>query len=98
MIIKKHLGKILNLFLRFWFDMNRTQYQTLESFKAKLISEELLRDFVQFDDLYLLRFLRARKFDIDKTFLMFKTFLQWRKDNQVDQIEVKYSNLIRYQI
>jgi len=39
-----------------------------------------------FDDLYLLRFLRARKFDQEKTFLMFKNFIKWRIDNEVDNI------------
>jgi len=40
----------------------------------------------QYDDYYLLRFLRARKFEMDKVILMFNTFMQWRKDNDVDNI------------
>lgn len=39
------------------------------------------------DDYYLLRFLRARKFDMEKTQFMFKNYLQWRKDNGVDDIK-----------
>lgn len=48
----------------------------------------MLSDFNTYDDLYLLRFLRARKFDIEKTNLMFTDFLKWRTENNVDEIEV----------
>jgi hypothetical protein len=75
---------------RFWNDINQTQYDTLEKFKEKILADGLLNQFGNFDDLYLLRFLRARKFDLDKTFLMFKTFLKWRIDNGVDEIEVNF--------
>jgi len=34
-----------------------------------------------------LRFLRARKFDMNKTLTMWNTFMKWRKDNKVDEIE-----------
>jgi len=56
--------------------------------KKKILGENILSDLSQFDDLYLLRFLRARKFELDKTFLMFKTFITWRIDNKVDTIEL----------
>lgn len=38
------------------------------------------------DDATLLRFLRARKFDLDKARLMFVANEQWRKDFGVDEI------------
>lgn len=41
-----------------------------------------------YDDPYLLRFLRARKFDIHKTQIMFVDFIKWRKENDVDNINV----------
>ena len=39
-----------------------------------------------YDDYYRLRFLRARKFDLEKTKLMFDNQLQWRKEHNVDNI------------
>jgi len=41
-----------------------------------------------YDDAYLLRFLRARKFDLAKTMAMWKSFIEWRKENGVDEIDV----------
>jgi len=43
-----------------------------------------------FDDYYLLRFLRARKFDIDKAKLMFNNFINWRRENDVDNVIESY--------
>lgn len=34
----------------------------------------------QYDDYYMLRYLRARKFDLDKTKLMFNNFIAWRTE------------------
>ena len=39
-----------------------------------------------FDDMYLLRFCRARKFNIGKTIEMFDAFCKWRKLKKVDRI------------
>lgn len=75
--------------IRFWNDLNQTQYDALEKFRDKILSEGILPNLEQFDDLYLLRFLRARKFDVDKTYLMFSNFIKWRKENDVENIEVK---------
>ena len=41
-----------------------------------------------YDDAYLLRFLRARKFDLKKTEKMWVDFIEWRKQNGVDIINV----------
>ena len=74
--------------------MNKSQFESLEKFKERILSEQILTEFGNYDDLYLLRFLRARKFDLDKTTLMFANFMTWRKENGVDEIEViiNYSN------
>lgn len=43
-----------------------------------------------FDDPYLLRFLRARKFDLKKTEKMFVDYINWRKEKDVDNIDVVF--------
>ena len=69
------------------------QFNALQKFKEVLTNENVITDFSIYDDLYLLRFLRARKFDLEKTMLMFKKFLNWRIEFGTDEIEVK-NNLI----
>jgi CRAL/TRIO, N-terminal domain len=72
-------------------DMSEEQENQLEVFR-KYLKDNNVVDHPMYDDYYLLRFLRARKFDMDKTKLMFHNFVQWRKDNDVDNvIEVSYS-------
>jgi len=39
----------------------------------------------------LLRFLRARKFDWEKTKLMFDNFIKWRVDNDVDNVLLSFN-------
>ena len=68
--------------------MNNSQKEGLEKFKKKIVADHLGIDLSIYDDPYLLRFLRARKFDLDKSYLMFTSFLSWRKDYGTDEIEV----------
>lgn len=70
----------------FWDELNEDQFAALKKFKESLISEHVLENLDKYDDLYLLRFLRARKFDLEKTMVMFKKFIQWRIDTKVDEI------------
>jgi hypothetical protein len=57
--------------------------------KEKLLKDNIIDNFDAYDDLILLKFLRARKFDLAKTFEMFKNHILWRKTNDVDNIYVK---------
>jgi len=66
-------------------DMSEDQEKALEQFR-KYIKDNNITEHPQYDDYYLLRFLRARKFEMDKTILMFNTFMEWRKENDVDNI------------
>ena len=70
-------------------DLSETQQQVFEQFKDT-IKQEKLTDSPRYDDFYLLKFCRARKFDLDKTVEMFKNFLNWREENKVDQAMVIY--------
>ena len=65
--------------------MSDEQVKVLEEFK-KYLSDSNLGQHPMYDDYYLLRFLRGRKFDLEKTKLMFNNFLDWRKDNDVDNV------------
>ncbi|KAG6407475.1 hypothetical protein SASPL_130466 [Salvia splendens] len=62
--------------------------------RQKLLDRELLP--LKHDDYHtLLRFLRARDFNIDKTIQMWKEMLQWRKENGADTIleDFKFTEL-----
>ncbi|PGH19672.1 hypothetical protein AJ80_03827 [Polytolypa hystricis UAMH7299] len=71
------------------------QEEALESFKAVCIEQQLYtpaKDEVRasHDDATLLRFLRARKFDVNAALEQFRDTEEWRKANQIDAL---YENI-----
>ncbi|CAN1269622.1 Phosphatidylinositol/phosphatidylcholine transfer protein SFH9 [Linum perenne] len=57
----------------------------VNAFRQAVVTKDLLPR--RHDDYHtLLRFLKARKFDLDKTILMWSEMLNWRKENRIDSI------------
>lgn len=61
------------------------EQHTLDKFKQQL-QEENTYVAEKHDDATLLRFLRARKFDLPKTRLMWDNYQKWRKEEGVDEL------------
>lgn len=73
-------------------DCSEEQLEILAAFRNEVKALGLTDP--PYDDHYLLRFLRARKFDLNKTLLMFKNFIQWRNDIKIEDLKrFKYEEL-----
>ncbi|KAG8387331.1 hypothetical protein BUALT_Bualt02G0010300 [Buddleja alternifolia] len=65
--------------------LDEEEEKAVNAFRQVLIERDMLP--ARHDDYHtLLRFLKARKFDIDKTVHMWAEMLNWRKENGVDSI------------
>ncbi|KXJ29799.1 sec14 cytosolic factor [Exaiptasia diaphana] len=61
-------------------DLSKTQQLALNEFKSILTKDTLA------EEENLLRFLRARSFDVDGAYRQYMATLKWRKDNGIDQL------------
>lgn len=65
-------------------DLSPQQEANLDIFRKMLSSKGLLR--TRDDDIALLRFLRARQFDLEKTEAMFAAMLKFREEIKADTL------------
>jgi hypothetical protein len=66
------------------------EYEAMQKLIAKLdenkINPTTWGDYQQKKDKFLIRYLKANKYDVDKTYDKFVKFLEWRKENNVDNV------------
>lgn len=62
------------------------QSQTLDSFKSTLHAKGVYTPDSGVDDHTLLRFLRARKFDLEASTTMWMDYMKWRKEYGTDEV------------
>jgi hypothetical protein len=72
------------VFSGFIDDLSPQQLQTLDKFRERVRAMGCTEP--SYDEIYLLRFLRARKFDLEKTTDMWKNYINWRKEKKVDEV------------
>lgn len=65
---------------------NLTEEQDLALKEIRNFIQELGHSLAHYDDYFLLRYLRARKFNLDNTKLMMDNMFKWRETNDVDNI------------
>lgn len=71
-------------------EINSAQFHVFIEFKKKCLEENLIPNFDYFDDYYLLKFCRARNFELEKILKMFRKFISWRSENEVDYISENF--------
>ncbi|GAQ83019.1 hypothetical protein KFL_001330015 [Klebsormidium nitens] len=70
-------------------DLSPQQQAILDVFRKSLMLKGMLR--ARDDDITLLRFLRARQFDLEKAEAMFAAMLKFREENNVDTIRETFA-------
>ena len=66
-------------------DCSPEQLDVLAQFK-KWITDNKITENPWHDDVFFLKFCRARKFDLEKMIEMFTNYMEYRKENDLDHI------------
>lgn len=69
----------------FMGDTSPEQDLILKQFR-EWVKQENYDKIGRFDDYDLLRFCRARKFEMEKMKTMFQNFINWRRENDIDNV------------
>ncbi|CAI2374129.1 unnamed protein product [Moneuplotes crassus] len=69
--------------------LSESQETCLSQLKQHIVENQLTTS-DRFDDYYLLRFCRARFFKIKDVIKMFKEFIKWREENEVDYAFIRF--------
>jgi len=72
------------VFSGFIDDCSPQQQEVLSKFRERVKAMGCTNP--NYNDVYLLRFLRARKFDLEKTTDMWKNYITWRREKKVDEV------------
>ena len=62
----------------------------IDAFKPRVADAMARTTYIWRTDAMMLRFLRARKFNLDAAEAMYRDVIQWRADNKVDEILTTY--------
>ena len=81
----------------FMGDTNQQQDLVLKQFRD-WVTQENYNPIGRFDDYDLLRFCRARKFVLADIQLMFQNFINWRRENDVDNVMWDFNFTEREQV
>ena len=75
----------------FMGDTSPEQDQVAAHFKEWIMATGIADlEALHFDDHDILRFCRARKFDIQQIQIMFTNFINWRREQEIDNIITEY--------
>ncbi len=66
--------------------LTKEETDAVEKIKELIQKDNLIYDSNIINNNYLIRFLRARKLNIDKAFIMFKEYIKWREDFDIKNI------------
>lgn len=81
--------------IRYIGDMSEAQQRCLDDFKA-WIADNNVTENPWHKDYFLLKFCRARKFDLKKVIEMFANYMKYRTDNDLDNIITVSIDIISY--